>query len=432
MPVSCLAAHRAGRWRTIVLCVVAVAGLASACATAPRRSGAAPTSTAVRSTSSTLPTADAGQWSLVPEGPNPLSPPFGWTGHEVLAAQAGCCGEIPAVALSAFDPTTGTWRRLPVAPLTARHNEAAVWTGTAMVVAGGAASPSGVVGSDLAPAVDGAAWDAASNTWRAITPMPVALNPGTTPTAVWTGHEVLVWSSQPATPGAPGREVVEAYDPATNAWRVLPASGLAPRTGAVVTWTGTELVVWGGRNFDVSAIYADGARLDPTTGTWRRLPRAPVPGRSDAAAVWTGHEVLVWGGSTTNGEIGRGAAYDPTTDRWRALPLSPLRAKTAPIGVWTGRFFIVIGGAAGTQMPVPGPGAAAYDPVTDHWTTLPPAPDYPTSSTGPTAPGAEPVAADQRAYGDAVWTGRQVVLVGGLDFVHQAPRSDGLEWTPTA
>jgi N-acetylneuraminic acid mutarotase len=160
-----------------------------------------------------------------------------------------------------------------------------------MVVAGGFASPDGVA-SHASPATDGAAWDAATNTWHPIAPMPTTL-PGYDPTAVWTGTEVLVWSSAPATPEAYGREVVLAYNPSTNTWRHLPPSGLTPRNGGVRVWTGHELVVWGGLNSDRTVAYGDGARLDPSTNRWRRLPAAPVPARGGAAAVWSGHEVLL-------------------------------------------------------------------------------------------------------------------------------------------
>ena len=37
-----------------------------------------------------------------------------------------------------------------------------------------------------------------------------------------------------------------AWDPATNRWRALPASPLGPRDGSVVAWAGDRLVVWGG------------------------------------------------------------------------------------------------------------------------------------------------------------------------------------------
>jgi N-acetylneuraminic acid mutarotase len=247
------------------------------------------------------------------------------------------------------------------------------------------------------------------------------------PTAVWTGREVLVWSSVPATPNSNGREVVLAYNPSTNTWRSLPPSGLTPRADAIAVWTGTELVIWGAINSDFTAAYADGARLDPSSNLWRRLPPAPVPARGMATAVWSGHEVLLWGGDTAAGsEVGKGAAYDPRTNTWRALPLSPLRAKTLPSGAWTGRFFLVIGGSANGSLPAPGPGAAAYDPTTNSWTALPSAPRYPTGQNAPTS------AADQRERGVAVWTGKAVVLVGGLDYRQQAPRSDGVEWTPSS
>lgn len=360
-----------------------------------------------------------------------MSPPVVWTGREVIVARAGCCAEIPAVALAAYDPGAGTWRQLPTAPLTPRTYEAGAWTGTELVVAGGLASPSGVAGPDARAAVDGAAWKASSDSWQPIAPMPLPIGTNTWPTAVWTGHEVLVWSSSPSNLETPGREVVEAYDPARNQWRVLPGSGLTPRADSVVVWTGTELVVWGGRSWDYTTTYADGARLDPSTGTWRSLPPAPVPGRSGATASWSGHEMLLWGGSNgPNSQIGKGAAYDPTANRWRALALSPLRAKVDPASAWTGRYFVVVGGAAGSEMPVPGPTAAAYDPGSDRWTTLPSAPEYPPITDWPTIPGQPSMSAAQRADGDALWTGRQLIVVGGLDYRQQAPRPDGIVWTP--
>jgi hypothetical protein len=49
---------------------------------------------------------------------------------------------------------------------------------------------------------------------------------------------------------------------------------------------------------------------------------------------------------------------------------------------------------------------------------------YPPGLTSPT------FTADEREDGAAVWTGRAVVLVGGLDYRQQAPRADGIEWTP--
>jgi hypothetical protein len=412
------------RWRWLILVLAPL--LVASCAGGAGKGAASTTVPPSTTTSTTRPVpANAGTWSLIPAGPHPVGPPVAWTGTEVLVAEAGCCDDLGSVNLTAYNPETNIWHALPPTPLTPRTYAAGAWTGAEMVIAGGRASPDGLA-SDSVPVTDGAAWDAATDTWHAIAPMPTTL-PGGEPAAVWTGHEVLVWSSAPGTADSQGREVVLAYNPSTNTWRTLPSSGLTPRAGTITVWTGQELVVWGGFNSDFTVAYGDGARLDPTTDTWRRLPPAPVPARGQATAVWSGREVLLWGGDTAAGaEVGKGAAYDPTTNTWRALPLSPLRAKTLPASVWTGHYFTVIGGSAGGTLPAPGPGAAAYDPKTNTWTVLPPALPY------PPGPNSLPFAADQREEGSAVWTGKAVVLVGGLDYRQQAPRADGIEWTPAS
>jgi len=423
------------KMRAVVLFLGAVTLLATACGSSTKSS----TTTTVHVTTTTAPpptttvSADAGVWSLIPNGSYPVGGPVAWTGSELLVAGSGCCGGVGSVDLEALDPASNSWHQLPPTPLTPRSDAAGAWTGTEMIVTGGLASPDGLR-EHASPATDGAAWDASTNTWHAIAPLPTQLL-GYAPTAVWTGTEVLVWSSAPATPEASGSEVVLAYNPSTNAWRKLPPSGLTPRQGAITVWTGHQLVVWGGLNSDFTSAYPDGARLDPLTGTWQRLPAAPVPARGLAGAVWSGREVLLWGGEIGTSvkarasagfqSVGQGAAYDPATNRWRALPLSPLRAKSYPAAAWTGHFFIVIGGSANGVLPAPGPGAAAYDPANNTWTTLPAAPSYPPPDpNGPTGP------ADQREGAFAVWTGTAVVLVGGGDYVEQGPRSDGIRWTP--
>ena len=405
--------------------IVIVAALLTGCGGGRTASTTTAPASTIAPSSTTVPgAANAGTWSLIPAGPHPVGLPATWTGTDLLVAQAGCCADLGSVNLTAYNPATNTWHALPPTPLTPREFVAGAWTGTEMVLAGGLASPDGDAEHAVA-VTDGSAWDATTNTWRRIAPMPTTL-PGGDPTAVWTGREVLVWSSVPGTPNISGREVVLAYNPSTNTWRTLPPSGLTPRADALTVWTGTELVVWGGINSDFTAAYDDGARLDPATNVWRRLSPAPVPARGRAAAVWSGREVLLWGGDTAAGtEVGKGAAYDPATNTWRALPLSPLRAKTLPAGVWTGHYFLVIGGSAGGSLPAPGPGAAAYDPATNSWSALPPAPLYPPALNSPK------FAADQREGGAAVWTGKATVLVGGLDYRQQAPQPDGVEWTPS-
>ena len=65
-------------------------------------------------------------------------------------------------------------------------------------------------------------------------------------TAVWTGSKMIVWGGRtPApTPNTGGR-----YDPATDTWTATTHDGSAhaPATRHTAVWTGTEMIVWGGR-----------------------------------------------------------------------------------------------------------------------------------------------------------------------------------------
>jgi N-acetylneuraminic acid mutarotase len=239
------------------------------------------------------------------------------------------------------------------------------------------------------------------------------------PVGAWTGKELLVWGGQSGRHGTVLHGDGAAYDPARRAWRKLPPAPLTPRTGAAATWTGRELIVWGGhdslgRKPESFHIAADGAAYDPVLGTWRRLPPAPLSALADATAMWTGREVLVVGSipavKTDRGQGHTdGAAYDPARDTWRRLAPAPrpqgnvLHAQHA---VWAGTRLLVWSDReqyeewtteAGTHsVSQPGVDAWAYDPATDRWEVLPPAPGQP-------------------AMGGAVmlWTGQEVLSVSG-------------------
>ena len=96
---------------------------------------------------------------------------------------------------------------------------------------------------------------------------------------------------------------------------------------------------------------------------------APLSPREQMAFTWTGHELLVWGGisfAAGRQTVGDGAAYDPTTNRWRALAEAPLISRWGATVGWTGELAIVVGGngpsGPGVAGEPPAKGAAAYRP----------------------------------------------------------------------
>jgi hypothetical protein len=177
-------------------------------------------------------------------------------------------------------------------------------------------------------------------------------------------------------------------------WSSLPEPPVV-RARAVSVWTGSELFFWGG-DTDIGATHHDtGFAYDPAIQKWRRLPAAPLTGRSSAAAVWTGEEVLIWGGWTGSGDgtpLGDGAAFNHESGVWRVLPPAPLRPRRPAAAVWTGREVLLWGNASRFQEARDG---AAYDPAADRWRSLPPA----------------PLALNEAS---AVWTGKEMVVVGAL------------------
>lgn len=334
----------------------------------------------------------------------------------VFGGSSGTFAAPPLTTGLAYDPATGTTRELTPAPTAISDwpQLRAVWAGAEMVVvgvstAGGGADQTAVFRYN--PSID---------RWSESSPLPE--DRSLTGAAVWTGTELIIAGGSTNRPD----DRVWAYLPAEDSWRELPGSGLAPVEGLAGVWTGAEAVFFGGYSGsggtegvafnpatqtwrdlapppstqsieghellwtgDVVVVVGGHAGpahrsaltiYDPATDSWRESEPLPVAAAEWLDADWTGTEVLMWGGFATYGAtdsdgdhvFGDGAAYDPTTDEWRVLSPAPLSDRCLHSGTWTGREFIVFGGlevcgdpgvlALGT--------AAAYNPVTDSWRPL--------------------------------------------------------------
>lgn len=244
-------------------------------------------------------------------------------------------------------------------------------------------------------------------------------------TAVWTGSEMLVWGGIGA--GSQGYR----YDPVADSWTPMALMGApSPRTGHTAVWTGSEMVIWGGvANGTTYGWLADGARYNPASNTWQAISGVGAPAaRGGHSAVWTGSRMLVWGGRS--GDFApnyplAGARYDPVADSW--LPMTPLNAplgRTGQAAVWSGSEMVVWGGVR-TVLPDDfflGHGGR-YDPVNDIWSV------NAVSVVDEPAP---------RAWHTAVWSGSEMIVWGGAGagdatFASGA-RYDpaGNVWTPTS
>jgi hypothetical protein len=229
------------------------------------------------------------------------------------------------------------WTAIADAPIAGRVMHSVVWTGGEMIVFGGGTS------IDSGPGMkDGAIYSLAKNAWEILPTNSASTTARKYHVAVWTGTDMLVWGgADDALIRSDGFE----YDALARRWEPLPASPLAARKlpGAVWIPTTKKMFIWGGA--DSAKAFADGALFDPSTFTWSALPAAPIVARAQPVAVWTGSEVLVWGGSAFGGgSMSDAAAFDPAKGTWRTLPSAPAKGRFFPVTGLTTDRFVVFGG----------------------------------------------------------------------------------------
>lgn len=339
-----------------------------------------------------------------------------WTGTEVLFSP-GYSGDPTANGVmaegrgSAYDPATDTWRQVDTIP---PH------PGTALVMAGDvplAFAKGSVIDLRDGTATEPGLSDVSSAAWTGAellihptsgggllayrpassAPMPPPCpvpeaptgweysTPTSSPNAMgatvaWTGSQFLVWDTTTLFVGAG-----TAYDAATDTWTAIAPPPFVVGQPTQQLWTGSELLLW---------YVTGGAAYNPATGSWRPL----ATGVSDDRVFWTGSEVLRWHStsSTTNGQSATLLAAGPDAATWRTLPSFSGTSKSA---VWTGTHLMVSDRAYG-QLRV-----ATFDPATETWTTSSPSPF-------------------NIEYSDAVWTGTEVVYLGGAHGAAYNPTTD--------
>ncbi|MBN1770459.1 MAG: hypothetical protein JXB32_04290 [Deltaproteobacteria bacterium] len=173
-----------------------------------------------------------------------------WTGSRMVVWGGWGTGTGSALRSGgSYDPATDLWYSMSTTDAPSARGEArAVWTGREMLVWGGAAV--GTLGSNpSSPLGDGAAYDPAADSWR-------PLGSGGAPAArfqnaaVWTGSQMIVWGGTSAG-STPAFADGALYDPDLDAWTPVTNNGApSPRRAAAYVWTGERFVVWGGGSYD--------------------------------------------------------------------------------------------------------------------------------------------------------------------------------------
>ena len=183
----------------------------------------------------------------------------------------------------------------------------------------------------------GARYNPATNTW---TPVATLNEPSArgNHVAVWTGSRMIVWGGRDGTTRIDTGGI---YDPASDSWVSTSMTAVpAARAGATAVWTGSVMIVFGGETSISAGTDATGGRFDPVANTWTatNIVGAPIFNLTNTpVAVWSGTHLLAWGDA--------GGRYNPATDSWSGIStVDAPSARRRHTLTWSGSAMIVWGG----------------------------------------------------------------------------------------
>lgn len=357
-------------------------------------------------------------WKAInPEGAPPRGGSVVCTGAEMIVWGGETIGTVDPTLLNSggrYDPISRTWT--PTSRIDApeaRTDHTMVWTGSEVLVWGGRNEAGEVLG-------DGSRYDAETDTWSPISPLNApesrrghtavwaATGPNEGRMIIWGGSRELGSGGEPGETAANGGGV---YDPETDVWSPLATlNAPTPRVFHSATWTGSEMIVWGGLSVGADPQpLGDGSRYDPEADQWVALEQVDAPiARFSHSATWTGTALIVWGGMQGNlpdNALNTGGRYDPVSGDWESLTSSGAPyPRTRHTAVWAGHELIVWGGEAPGYITERFDDGGRYSPATKGWS--------PIEGSGVFTNG---LGAPSRRQGHtAVWTGTQMLIWGGI------------------
>jgi len=348
-----------------------------------------------------------GQWLMkanIPTVPGASDMSCIWTGDKLLAwsGRWGSTYLYYPRAGGIYDPGSNIWTVMDTTFMPeGRFGNATVYDPDSglMVVFGGIVSGDGI-NAPFVVTPDGGVYDYLNdNWWSDMTLSPLAGRAYHTGVSIGS-NKMIFWGGQDMAGTYFNDGVV--YDVTTNSWTPIASSGLAPRSNHSAIWTGTEMIIWGG--VFGGGYFSDGAKYNPITDTWTTLSSTGNPiGRFDHTAIWTGTEMIIWGGSSTwggaNYKYGRrdGGRYNPVTNTWSPMQPAPGEESGSlrHAAIWTGTEMIVSGGR---NLVTVFSLCRSWNPTTDSWKlyTNMPEPLY---------------------DGVMIWTGDSMLAVGGCNGV---------------
>jgi N-acetylneuraminic acid mutarotase len=211
-----------------------------------------------------------------------------------------------------YDPATDMWRNLAPLP-SKRGSAAAVQVNGKVYVVGGASTAEGSkdVAISNATTVNNLTrndvYDIATNTWSSAAPMALPRNHMFSGTVNGKIYIIGGRIAHAFVAASQNTDVVEEYDPATNTWGAQRAKMPTARSGGGWATYGGKIYVGGGEVATTALVGAFRAleAYDPATNSWAILPSMPMPRHGVAGAV-IGNKLHFVSGMITSAAAGAG------------------------------------------------------------------------------------------------------------------------------
>lgn len=273
------------------------------------------------------------------------------------------------------------WRAVSPGPLSPRAGALGLWTGSEVLLIGGSdAAPcppsASCVPPDVPPLADGAAFDPQTGTWRRIADSPVPFE--------WAQAVVIRRTAYLWIPGSPGRPNADSafltYHVRQDRWQELPLPANSDRFGGIVQ-AGDGIVAYAGT--DEQGEQPD-LVFDPAVGAWSELQPDPLSPSFDRSMAWSGEELLLFdhelvpNPGSEKPSVTRAAALDLESGSWRRLPDSEILASGPWVTDDARLINPMLGSADGGDTNNWGrnyPYGGILEPASGRWSALPDPPD---------------------------------------------------------
>jgi len=273
----------------------------------------------------------------------------------------------PRGLVQEYNPATDAWVRKKPMPVATHHAAIAEYQGKIYVMGGALQPVAG--GPNQFPTSNAWEYDPAADTWKALAPMPTSRMAASATQAggkifviggasVHPGHKIASLS-----PSVPHRalDTNEAYDPATNTWEARSPMPTARNHAAIGVVNGKIFAI-GGRL--AAAYLASGSdtdiveQYDPSTDSWGAAGLRMPTARSGMGWATFQDRIYVAGGQEYDAHIVAAIraveAYDPAGNQWSVLPTMPTARHGVNVAVVNNRLYVIgghlqggfIGGAA--------------------------------------------------------------------------------------